>query len=131
MGGACVYRSRSADSTLRQTVARRTALGGLYSLRCFCSGGPLAISAPAFGYPGLSRYLGPLLIACMTVIPTWIAFGPGPRHCSGGLSFLGIFFRSSAPGDTECRVVFGGAAVLMWVLLIWATVRLVCGKKGD
>ncbi len=77
--------------------------------------GGLAATGIAFGFPEISNYLGPAIIAVMAVIPTWISFGPGPRHCSGGLSLFG--FSLTHGGDVECRVAFGFGAVMLWAML--------------
>ena len=45
-------------------------------------------------------------------IGNWIAFGPGPRACTGGISFL-FFSGSAGAGEMECRVAFGLGAVIL------------------
>ena len=92
--------------------------------------GGVAATAIASGRPEINNYLGPVLIVLLLIIPTWIGFGPGERRCSGGLSFMGFSFWHLAPG-TECRVVFGGAAVLLWLGFIVTIVSVLRGKKGN
>ena len=92
--------------------------------------GGVAVTAIAFGRPEINNYLGPALFALLLIIPTWIGFGPGERHCGGGFSFMGFSFWHLAPG-LECRIVFGGAAVLMWLGFIAAMAYTLRGKKGS
>ena len=92
-------------------------IGYVACLSFFLAG--IAVTGIAFGRPQIANILGPFLVVCLAVIPSWIAFGPGERHCSGGISFLGSALGWGNAGDTECRIVFGISAVLMWVLLIW------------
>ena len=90
--------------------------------------GGITTTGIAFGVPQISSYLGPALVVCLAIIPTWIAFGPGERHCSGGLSFLG-FTVTHGGGGTECRVVFGFAAVLIWVMFAAGAVQVFSKKN--
>ena len=88
--------------------------------------GGIAVTGIAFGMPEISNSLGPAIIAVMAIIPTWISIGPGERHCSGGLSFLG--FSLTHGGDVECRVAFGFGALMLWAMLgagLWS----MCKKK--
>ncbi|MEO6908375.1 MAG: hypothetical protein ABI210_10845 [Abditibacteriaceae bacterium] len=56
------------------------------------------------------------LLACMTAVPAWIAFGPGERHCTTILPFLS--------GQIGCRVVFGFGTLIMLVPLVIAVKQL-------
>ena len=53
-----------------------------------------------------------LLLTIFGVIPTWLAFGPGERQFSGGISipFISI---SSDQGELSGRFVFGCGAIIM------------------
>lgn len=55
-----------------------------------------------------------LLLASLTAIPAWIAFGSGRMRCTNQLVILLT--------DSHCRVVFGAATLLMGVLTIAAIV---------
>jgi hypothetical protein len=44
------------------------------------------------------------LLGLMTVVPAWIAFGPGERICSA---------RTLPVGETGCRVAFGFGTLIM------------------
>ncbi len=54
------------------------------------------------------------LLAIMTSIPAWIAFGPGERQCVSTVALL--------TGEIGCRVVFGAGAMVMAGLLVFAVV---------
>ncbi|HEY3202576.1 MAG TPA: hypothetical protein VGL03_02840 [Thermoanaerobaculia bacterium] len=59
----------------------------------------------------------------------WIAFGPGERRFSGGLSFPLLFLRH---GNDEMsgRIAFGIGAVLIDLLIVYSAVRLI-GRRRD
>jgi hypothetical protein len=50
-------------------------------------------------------------------IGNWIAFGAGPRACTGGISVL-FFSASGDAGALECRVAFGIGAVILDAALV-------------
>jgi hypothetical protein len=56
-----------------------------------------------------------VLLAMMTAIPAWIAFGPGARSCNSNLPYLS--------GGLGCRVAFGIAALVLLLMLGIALVR--------
>ncbi len=68
--------------------------------------------------PWMLRAINDLLavgiVVGLAVLPTWIAFGPGPRHFSIGIG--GPFFAGTGLGDTIGRVAFGFGAVLGWLI---------------
>lgn len=74
----------------------------------------VAFTAQAFGWTGVGKLAAPLVFLVMGVMTTWIAFGPGERHCRSGFSFLGIGLSGDA---SNCRTAFGVAAVLIWVFV--------------
>lgn len=57
------------------------------------------------------------IVSTMTAMFTWVAFGSGPRHFSGGFA-LPFVAWSGATGETSGRVAFGAAAVLLWAMLV-------------
>jgi hypothetical protein len=89
----------------------------------FVAGGLFAAAglAVATQETPVGRWVGPLAVglifAGFAAIGNWIAFGPGPRACSGGVSFL-FFQGSAAAGEMECRVAFGFGAVLLDAILV-------------
>lgn len=101
---------------------------GMVAAFCIFLGG-FAATGIAFGYPQVGNFMGPAIIACMAIIPTWIAFGPGDRQCSGGLSILGFLFHRPTIGQIECRIAFGFGAVLMWGMLIFGIWYTLANKK--
>lgn len=76
------------------------------------------------GYPLLNEGLAGLLIGCMALIATWIAFGPGEREFSGGIS-LGPLAIGGSTAPSLGRIVFGLSAVLLWALLAYVIQRWV------
>jgi xanthine/uracil permease len=75
----------------------------------------------AFFAPGLALFALPF---------HWVAFGPGPRAFSGGLSlpFVSISQRS---GETSGRILFGIGAVLVDLMIVGICVRLVRKAARD
>lgn len=71
--------------------------------------------ARAYQRPYLAEACVCFLLGAMLVIGIWIAFGPGPRQCVGGLGGLG--FPTS---DTNCRVAFGLGSLLVAVMFLLA-----------
>lgn len=57
------------------------------------------------------RWMMVVLLAGMTAVPAWIAFGPGARACRTGLGL--------PLGEAGCRTAFGiGTALLALMLLV-------------
>ena len=89
--------------------------------------GAAGLSIATQGTP-VGRWVGPVAVATIflgfAVLGNWIAFGPGVRACSGGVSFL-FFWTSRSVGDLECRVAFGiGAVIVNGALVMGALVGL-------
>lgn len=63
-------------------------------------------------------FLGGLLLTGFAALFDWIAFGPGERHFSGGLS-IGPLSTSGSGSELTGRVVFGVAAASMSLLALW------------
>jgi hypothetical protein len=72
----------------------------------------------------LRGFLGGLLVTAFASVFDWIAFGPGERHFSGGLS-IGPLLTSSASSELSGRIWFGIAGVLISCFAFWAWVRWV------
>jgi hypothetical protein len=77
----------------------------------------------------LSHVIALAIIAGFAAVGNWIAFGPGLRECSGGVS--GFFFSSSYDlGNIECRSAFGIGAGMVNGMLLWmlaGTIRKLTG----
>jgi hypothetical protein len=84
----------------------------------FVFGGALLALPP--GRADLNRLFGVLLITAFAVTLDWIAFGPGERKFSGGISF-GVYLPVPV-NETLGRVVFGIPAAVFDVLALalWA-----------
>jgi hypothetical protein len=91
---------------------------GVFAALVFVFGGALLAVPPERA--GLQKLLGALLMTTFALTLDWVAFGPGPRRFSGGLSngWLGVGF---ATGETFGRTVFGIFAVILDVFaaLMW------------
>ena len=70
----------------------------------------------------LRGWLVGLMVTGLAAIFDWVAFGPGERHFSGGLSFGGASMRA-ASGETSGRLAFGIAAVLLDAFALWGWYR--------
>jgi hypothetical protein len=71
----------------------------------------------------LTQYvLGAGIVGCLIAVLAWVAFGPGPRHFTTTLPFVGT---RPSQGEISGRILFGLAAVLAVAFLIAATVRTV------
>lgn len=62
------------------------------------------------------------MVAGLAAMANWIAFGPGPRQCSGGFTAF-LFTSTRQAAEFECRLAFGIAAGLMDGLLAWVLAR--------
>jgi hypothetical protein len=94
---------------------------GALAAAIFVFGGALLALPP--DRAGWQKLLAALLVTTFALTLDWVAFGPGERRFSGGISYIvGIGFR---PGEFFGRAVFGAgavcfdiAAVVMWAGLI-------------
>ena len=75
-----------------------------------------AMAMPPDSRPILRHCMVLALLATMTLIPAWISFGPGDRHCSSNLPFFN--------GETSCRLVFGFSTVCMLIVLAIAVKQM-------
>lgn len=89
----------------------------------FAAGAVFACGGLAVGTQGtpVERWVGPAavggILVGFAVLGNWIAFGPGPRACTGGVSIL-VFGASGSAGEVECRAAFGVGAVFINGLLL-------------
>lgn len=127
--------SDGAPTTLRGRLAVGLLFGGVGFLVMYMSvSRPEQVNGPwwlgfaagwVFAAAGLSvavqgtelqTWVGGLAVATILLgfaaIGNWIAFGPGPRGCSGGISTF-FFSGTRSVGDLECRVAFGLGAVIL------------------
>jgi hypothetical protein len=70
------------------------------------------------------RVFAALLVTAFAVCFDWIAFVPGERHFSGGIS-IGAGAFGFSPGALAGRIIFGIPAVLMTVaaLVMWVRMK--------
>jgi len=71
-----------------------------------------------------------VIFLCFAAIGNWIAFGPGPRACTGGISFL-FFSGSRGAGEMECRAAFGVGAVILDAALVTGLLTGLARLVGD
>ena len=74
--------------------------------------------------PLLNDVLAGVLIGCMAMIATWIAFGPGERQFSGGVS-LGPVGIGGSSAPSLGRIAFGLSSILLWLLVAYVVQRCV------
>lgn len=66
--------------------------------------------------------LGAGIVGALAAVFNWIAFGPGPRQFGGTISIP--FVAMSGPqSEWSGRAIFGIAAALMDLFLLWVVVR--------
>lgn len=104
--------------------------GGAVILDYAIAGGTDANGNLPAGTPFAVRVLQYLLgfgiMGCMTATFSWVAFGSGPRHFSGGFAVPFVAW-GGAISETAGRVAFGAMAVLMWLMLLGVGVA---GARG-
>ncbi len=61
------------------------------------------------------------LLAVMTAVPGWVAFGPGERHCTS--------MESLPVAEYGCRIAFGVSAFIMAGMTVFAVVLACKGKN--
>ncbi len=86
---------------------------------CFVVTG-IAVALHAFVSSRTFSWLMVILLAAMTAIPTWIAFGFGTRQCTSNFAYIA--------GELGCRAVFGVAALLL-VCMLAVAVRQACKAR--
>ena len=75
----------------------------------------ICIATQALRLNRLVRWLVCGLLGAMSVVPAWIAFGPGPRQCT--MMSLGAH---SAVSEVTCRGAFGAGALVLALMFVIA-----------
>jgi len=78
--------------------------------------------------PWINDLLAILLIGCMAAISSWVAFGPGERQFSGGVS-VGPVGVGASGAPSMGRIVFGVGSVLLWAMVFFLIHRYVKGTR--
>jgi hypothetical protein len=101
-------------------------------------GGAAGVTFIAAGFAPLVGRWGPASIMSqivsagvvlpLTLVANWVAFGPGVRQFSGGLSF-GFFALSQRTSELSGRIAFGIGAILLDILIVMFVVRRLQGKN--
>lgn len=99
-------------------------LAGCAGLSFLLAGAAVALARPGAppGSVAANPYLGGAAALVLVVILNWIAFGPGPRHFSGGIA-LPFVSWSGPSSDWTGRAAFGIGAVLADVFVACLLVR--------
>jgi hypothetical protein len=71
----------------------------------------VALTAQAFGFASVAKWVAPLIVVALAGIMTWIGFAPGERECASSFSFFGL----GSGGVSSCKPAFAIAAILIWV----------------
>ena len=96
----------------------------------FVSGGFAPLAARLGPASLLSQFVGGGVVVPLTLIANWVAFGPGSRQFSGGLSIGGLAMSPASTSELAGRVVFGFGAVLLDIFVIAIVIRVLRGKKS-
>ena len=72
---------------------------------------------------------GVLALAGLAAIGNWVAFGPGPRACSGSISLSWLWGAADFSG-LACRISFGLGALITDAFLCWMIVSLLQKALG-
>ena len=79
--------------------------------------------------PG-SYILFSFVLAALTAIANWIAFGPGPRACT--IAFAGFFFESDSwANGLACRAGFGIGAAMLDGFMLWMVAKALRDIIGE
>jgi hypothetical protein len=105
-------------TTIRGNGPPAETLMGVPAGLIFVIGGALLALPP--GRTRLQSLLTALLVTCFALTFDWVAFGPGERKFSGGISLGGIG-TGFQPGELFGRIVFGFFAVVLDIvaILVW------------
>lgn len=96
------------------------AAGGVFLLA-----GIVMMAGDAARQPRLAWLTGTLvflMIGAFAAMGNWIAFGEGPRECSGGFTAF-MFSSRRAAAEWECRIAFGIGACILNGFLLWMLAR--------
>jgi hypothetical protein len=101
-------------------------VAGCAGLSFLLAGAAVALARPG-GPPGTiaaNSYFGGAAGLVLVGILNWIAFGPGPRHFSGGISIPFVSWSEPSSQWTG-RAAFGVGALLADVIVAWLLARAV------
>jgi hypothetical protein len=93
----------------------------------FIAGGLAPFAAQWGPSSKLSQIVGASVVLPLTLVANWVAFGPGVRQFSGGLSF-GFFAVSQHSSELSGRIAFGIGAILLDILVVANVVRRLKNK---
>lgn len=68
--------------------------------------------------------LAVLMMVAFAAVFSWVAFGPGERQFSGGVS-VGPLSANGRPGEWGGRIAFGFGSVMLWAIALAIAARWV------
>ncbi len=77
----------------------------------------------------MSQITGAGVVLPLTLVANWVAFGPGARQFSGGLSF-GFFAISQRTSAVGGRIAFGIGATLLDILIVTIVVHRLRDRRN-
>lgn len=100
-------------------------IAGLAGLVFFAGGIAASLQDPRFEplrdewwFRAIVNLAGPVIILLFAIIANWIAFTPGERSFSGGISIPFITISGGGANQLTGRAVFGISAICLNVLVI-------------
>jgi hypothetical protein len=95
-------------------------------------GAGLAILSTKWSRDGQPQAIyGFMILAGLTVVCNWVAFGAGERHFSSSTSINGAKIASHPVDERNGRIVFGVAALILDLMLVAGVVRLVRRRRSE
>lgn len=73
--------------------------------------------------------LGVLMMVAFAAVFSWVAFGPGERQFSGGVS-VGPASAGGRPGEWTGRIAFGFGSLLLWAIALAIATRWIKSFGG-
>ena len=103
-------------------------LAGAAGLSFLLAGAAVALARPGAtpGSVAANPYLGGAAALVLVLILTWIAFGAGPRHFSGGIAIPFVSW-SGPSGEWSGRAAVGIGAMIADLVVVWLLIRGVRG----
>jgi hypothetical protein len=101
------------------------AVGGV----AFLAGGFVPMTTRLGPNAWQSQLVGAVVVMALAAVFNWIAFGPGERQFTSTVSIGGSLVRQHGANETSGRIVFGIAAVLIDLFLVFVAVRWARGRR--
>lgn len=76
-----------------------------------------------------SALFGIVILVGLTAVCNWVAFGPGERNFSSRTSVSGRVVDERPVRESSGRIVFGAAAVVLDLIVVWSAVVVVRRRR--